>query len=123
MPKTQTSIDPDAPFRPQMTARDDAGHLHAIDRQTQARAFLAWSAARPRGRDGLNYGALGHVVDRLSTTRWSGKWAFGRLADRMVQNLRKADWIELNKPGRGWRLTETGAAARDLLARRRQAGK
>lgn len=115
-PRADSDIDLDAPFPEKMTARDDAGNHHVISRDVQRSAFVAWTRRTPSGREGLNYGALGHQIDRAMETKWDGAWAFARVADRLVQSLRKAGWIELHKPGRGWRLTELGARARDALS-------
>lgn len=103
----------------EMTTADDAGTKHTLPRAVLARAFIEWT----RGRDALNYGALGYRIDEQMGKVWKGNWNFGRAADRMCQNLRKAGWIAKAKQGRGWELTEEGIAAREELQREMAASK
>jgi len=95
----------------EMTTRDEKGNAHSLSREVLVRAFIEWT----RSREALNYGALGYRIDDQMGKAWQGNWNFGRAADRMVQNLRKAGWIAKVEKGRGWQLTDKGRAAREAL--------
>lgn len=97
----------------EMTTKDDKGTPHQMSRDVLVRAFIEWT----RGREALNYGALGYRIDEQMGKVWEGNWNFGRAADRMCQNLRKAGWIAKADKGRGWQLTEKGTNARNDLQR------
>jgi len=95
----------------EMTTKDDKGNAHSLSREVLVRAFIEWT----RSREALNYGALGYRIDEQMGKVWQGQWNFGRAADRMIQNLRKAGWIAKVEKGRGWQLTDKGRAAREAL--------
>ena len=86
-----------------MRTKDQKGNPIEIGVEVQERAIVAWSM-RP---EPLGHQALGYDIDRVFDIEWKGDWPFARQADAIIQKMRKAGLLRLDR-GRGWHVTDTG---------------
>lgn len=85
-----------------------------VPAEAQVTAFLMWAR-----HESLRYSALAGEIGRALPNAWPGGIYRGhRAADRLVQRLRKAGWIE-HKGGGVWSLTDRGRNGFDGLDRER----
>lgn len=74
-----------------------------VPAKAQVMAFLSWAR-----HETLRYSALAGEIGRALPNAWPGAIHRGhRAADRLVQRLRKAGWIE-HQGGGVWSLTDRG---------------
>lgn len=80
-----------------------------IPAKTQMKAFAAW--LRPGTQSG--YSSLAAAIERILPAPDTRNHPYARAADRMVQKLRKAGYIE--KVKRDWKLTGKGETLRQQI--------